>query len=428
MLKKWLIGNEENRIKGGYLWNMIGTTAMAAQSVVLMMVMNRVLGLKDAGVFTIAYTTANLVLIIGKYGMHNFHVSDTKPVFSFGDYRLSRWITVAVMLLASAVYAAFSIFGNGGTPEKGWIIFFTCAFKAVDAIEDVYCSLYQQQGRLDVSGKMMSIRVGTTLLFFIACIIVVKDLLFSIIASTVFTLLLFFFLNSICKELCPLLIAEKSERKIKRLLGSCFFLFFTEFLCYYITNAPKYSIDRLLDDETQACYGFISMPVFVIGLLGNYLFNPLIKPMSEKWRDGDFAWFGKRFIRQIFIVLGITVVCLVGAYFLGIPVLSLVYGTDLVGYRNELLVLIAGGGLLALANQLINIVTIIRRQKLLIVGYSLCAILALILSSPVVSLYSLMGAAMLELILMSVLCTVFTTILSIEIKRAAKSKGKNQNY
>ena len=422
MLKKWLVGNEENRIKGGYLWNMIGTTAMAAQSVVLMMVMTRVLGLRDAGIFTIAYTTANLVLIIGKYGMHNFHVSDTAPVFSFGDYRLSRWITVALMLLSSAAYALFVTVSNGDAMEKGLVIFFTCAFKAVDAIEDVYCSLYQQQGRLDISGKMMSVRVGVTLVFFIACIMIVKNLLFSIIASTVFTLLLFFVLNAICKDVCPELIRERPCGKVKKLLGSCFFLFFTEFLCYYITNAPKYSIDRLLDDEMQACYGFISMPVFVIGLLGNYLFNPLIKPMSEKWRSGDFAWFGKRFVRQIFIVLGITAVCLGGAYFLGIPVLSLVYGTNLDGYRNELLVLIAGGGLLALANQLINIVTIIRRQKLLVAGYSVCAILALAFSSIMVSRYSLMGAAMLELILMLALCVVFITILSIEIRRAAKTR------
>lgn len=425
MFSKWLTGNEENRIRGGYIWNMMGTTAMAAQSVILMMVLNRVLGLADAGVFTIAYTTANLVLIIGKYGMHNFHVSDTQPVFSFGDYKTSRWITVALMLLASAAYALFATLKNGDAAEKGLVIFFTCAFKAVDAIEDVYCSLYQQQGRLDVAGKTMTVRVGVTLIFFIACIILIKDLLISIVASTLFTFALFLLLNRVCKRVCPQNVAEKPTGQVKLLLGSCFFLFFTEFLCYYITNAPKYSIDSLLSDEMQACYGFISMPVFVIGLLGNYLFNPLIKPMSEKWRDGDFSWFLRRFVRQIFIVMGITLVCLGGAYFLGIPVLSLVYGTDLDGYRAELLVLIASGGLLALANQLINIVTIIRRQKLLIAGYSICAVLALALSSPVVSRYSLMGAAILELVLMLVLCVTFITLLFIEIKRAAKAEKRS---
>jgi O-antigen/teichoic acid export membrane protein len=147
--------------------------------------------------------------------------------------------------------------------------------------------------------------------------------------------------------------------------------------------------------------------------------------MSEKWRDGDFKWFGYRFLRQIFIVMGITAVCVVGAYFLGIPVLSLVYGTNLEGYREELIVLLAGGGLLALANQLITIVTIIRRQKLLIAGFGACAILAFLLSTPVVSKYSIMGAAVLELILMFVLCVTFTSILWVEIKREEKRRKNN---
>ena len=426
MFRRWLIGNEKNIIRNGYIWNMIGTTVMAVQSVLLMMVLNRSLGLMDAGIFTIAYTTANLVLIVGKYGMHNFHVSDTANIFSFGDYRRARWLTVAVMLISSAVYAIFATLKNGDAAEKGMIIFFTCAFKAVDAIEDVYCSLYQQKGRLDVSGKMMSVRVTVTFVFFSLCLVFIRNLLISVIASTVFTLVLFILLNAICSTVCSDNLRERASGKnIWKLLKCCFFLFLTEFLCYYITNAPKYSIDNVLGDEIQACYGFISMPVFVIGLLGNYLFNPLVQPMSEKWRDGDFKWFGYRFLRQIFIVMGITAVCVAGAYFLGIPVLSLVYGTNLEGYREELIVLLAGGGLLALANQLITIVTIIRRQKLLIAGFGACAILAFLLSTPVVSKYSIMGAAVLELILMFVLCVTFTSILWVEIKREEKRRKNN---
>ena len=425
MFRRWLIGNEKNIIRNGYIWNMIGTTVMAVQSVLLMMVLNRALGLRDAGIFTIAYTTANLVLIIGKYGMHNFHVSDTAPVFSFGDYRRTRWVTVAVMLIASAAYAIFATLKNGDAAEKGAVIFFTCAFKAVDAIEDVYCSLYQQKGRLDVSGKMMSVRVTVTLVFFSLCLIFIRNLLISVIASTVFTLALFVLLNAICSSVCSDNVKERaSSKNVGKLLKCCFFLFLTEFLCYYITNAPKYSIDNVLGDEIQACYGFISMPVFVIGLLGNYLFNPLVQPMSEKWRDGDFKWFGHRFLRQIAIVMSITVLCVVGAYLLGIPVLSLVYGTDLEGYRAELIVLLAGGGFLALANQLITIVTIIRRQKLLIAGFGACAVLAFLLSTPVVSRYSIMGAAVLELILMFILCVTFTAMLWIEIKREEKRRKK----
>jgi O-antigen/teichoic acid export membrane protein len=297
-----------------------------------------------------------------------------------------------------------------------------CAWKAVDAVEDVYCSLYQQKGRLDVAGKLMTVRLVGSLVFFTALLLLTRSLLISLVASTLLSLVLFVLLNLVCRKICPTEIREKGNNtQVFHLLGGCFSLFLIGFLSYYITNAPKYSIDALLSEEIQAYYGFISMPVFVIGLLGNYLFNPLIQPMSEHWAKGETAWVTKKLIRQTVVVLGITVICLGGAYLLGIPVLSLLYGADLSGCRDELLVLLAGGGLLALSNQLMTVIVILRRQTFLIIGYGICAVLALVLSTPIVSRASMMGAAILELILMLCLCIIFAILFVVELHRVKKT-------
>ncbi len=421
-MRKFLIGSR-NIERDSYLWNMIGTTLMAFQSVILLMILTRVVGLADAGIFSIAYANANLMLVIGKYGMHNFHVSDTKPLYSFGDYRRSRILTVFLMLTVSLGYAVFAVLRNGASTEKGIILFAMCAWKAVDAIEDVYCSLYQQRGRLDISGKIMTVRLVISLIFFTALLFVTRSLMISLIASTVFSFLLFLLLNALCRKDFLAQIREKAEnRRVGRLLVGCFSLFLVGFLSYYITNAPKYAIDSLLSDELQACYGFISMPVFVIGLLGNYLFNPLIQPMSEHWAKGDTAFVTRRLIRQTFVVLGITTVCLLGAFLLGIPVLSLLYGTDLTGYRTELLLLLASGGFLAISNQLMTVIVILRRQKLLIIGYGLSALIALIFASPVVERWGILGATLLELGLMICLCVAFTVLFILQLRRAKSLK------
>lgn len=421
MLRRFLIGSTKIE-RDSYLWNMIGTTLMAFQSVFLLMVLTRTVGLEDAGIFSIAYANANLMLVIGKYGMHNYQVSDTLPRYSFGDYRCSRWITVTLMLVASLGYSIYAMAANGDTPEKGMILFAMCAWKAIDAIEDVYGSLYQQRGRLDVAGKQMSVRLIISLIFFILLLILTKSLLISLIASTVFSLVLFVLLNLLCREVCIEQIHERYQKKqVLGLLGGCFTLFLIGFLSFYITNAPKYAIDALLSEEVQACYGFIAMPVFVIGLLGNYLFNPLIQPMSEHWFRGDRGWVAKKLLWQSVIIVGLTVVCLGGAYLLGIPVLSMLYGTDLNGYREELLVLLAGGGALALSNQLMTVITIIRRQKLLIIGYAICSLLALLSSNYIIGYAGVMGAALLELVLMVVLCVIFALIFLVELRRANRS-------
>ncbi len=413
----------KNIQRDGYIWNMLGTTGMAFQSVILLMVLTRVIGLEAAGIFNLAYTTANLLFTLGKYNMHNYQVSDTKSLFSFGDYRMSRYLSILAMIVAAGGYAGYYAIAQEQSAEKALIILWMCLFKAVDALEDVYDSLYQQQGRLDVSGKLMTIGVVCKLICFIVCLIVIRSLLPSLIITTLFGLALLFVLNGLCKRSFSSHIKEKgSIKKVFGLFAKCLPLFLIGFLSYYVVNAPKYSIDRLLGDEAQAYYGFIAMPVFVVGLMGNYIFNPIIRPLSEKWDQGDLSWFVKQLLRQVLMVCGITVVCIAGAFLLGTPVLSLLYGTDLSAFRTELMILVASGGFLALSNQLMTVVTIIRHQKQLLIGYGVCFVAALISAPWAIQRFGIMGACVLELVLMVVLCIAFAIILARQIHLASKAK------
>lgn len=408
--------NSQNIQRDSYIWNMIGSTIMAFQSVLLLMILTRTVGLADSGIFTIAYANANLLLALGKYGMHNYHVSDTSARFSFAEYRASRGLTSVAMMVAGVVLTLFSAKENGYSSEKSLVMIWMCIFKAVDAVEDVYLSFYQQQGRLDVSGKEMSVRLIGTTIFFVVCVLVTGRLLPALIGATVFTAAFFVFLNHICYGEFRAYAGEKVVwSKVLSLLRLCFPLFLGGFLSYYVTNAPKYAIDAILSDEHQACYGFISMPVFVIGLLNNYIFNPTIRPMSEKWKDGDIKWFVKLLLRQSMIAVGITTICVAGAYVLGIPVLSVLYSTDLSSYKMELIVLLLGGGFLAVSGLLMTVATIIRYQKYLLIGYGLCAALAYVFAEPMVARFSVMGAAVLNLLLMVIMCVIFAIILAIGI-------------
>lgn len=412
----------KNIERDGYIWNMLATTIMAFQSVILLMILTRVIGLADAGIFTLAFANANLLLNIGKYGVHNYQVSDTKPMFTFGDYRASRWITTVAMLVASVIYVLVYAATANQPTEKLWIMLWMCFFKTIDAMEDVYFCLYQQKGRLDIAGKLMTVRLILTVLFFIACLLIFRSLLVTLILSTVFTILVFLLLNIPCRACFKEEMREKPNgRRVWSLMLRCAPLFLIFLLSFYLTNAPKYPIDRFLSDEAQACYGFISMPVFVVGLMGNFLFNPMIRPLSDKWEQKEIGWFGRQMLKQALIVTGITVVCVVGAYWIGIPVLSLLYGTDLGAYRGELLVLLASSGFLALSNQLMTALTIVRRQTRLLIGYGACSVLALVMAPMLVRRYEMMGAALLELIIMFALCVLFVLMLLREMRKAKRS-------
>lgn len=106
-----------------------------------------------------------------------------------------------------------------------------------------------------------------------------------------------------------------------------------------------------------------------------------------------------------------------GEWLLGIPVLSLLYNTDLSLYKAELLILLMGGGFLGLSGLLNAIITILRKQNMLLAGYLVVAMLAWLLSEKIVGQYGMLGASVLYTALMAALCLCFLIILLIGLKR-----------
>lgn len=418
-MKQFFI-QSNNIERDSFFWNTVGSLFFSFQSMFVLMVLTRVAGIVEAGIFTIAMANANLFLSVGKYGMRYFQVSDVNKEYNFYEYLLSRVITWSAMLLMSVIYIWYTSCTNGYTLYKSIVIIVMCVYRSVDVIEDVYSGLYQQKGRLDVGAKMMAVRMSITTVIYCVSIILIKNQLVALIITTCTTaVLLVVFLKMTFPSQGD--VKEKvCIRKVLELLKVCFPLFLGGFLSLYIANAQKYAIDAQLSDDLQAYYGFISMPVVVINLLNGLVFNPMIYKISCLWNEGQLKMFKKLILRQLAVVALITSVCLMGAYILGVPVLSLLYGTDLSAYKAQLLILLVGGGFLGVSGLLNAIITIIRYQKSIVIGYSIVAFFALVLSNPVVANYGIMGASILYTMLMAILCICFAFLLVIGMKKAKK--------
>ena len=409
-----LLITSKNVSRSSYIWNTVSNMLYAFQSVILLTILTRTVGLVSAGVFTIAYANANLFLTIGKFGMRNFHVSDVNRQYTFGEYRLSRIISTIAMIVVSFGYTIFMSQGNDYSLNKSLILLVMCVFKIPDSYTDVYYGEYQREKRLDIAAKIMTVRIFVTMVVFAVSVIVSKDLLVALVLATIVNCILMYVLTKLTISGFTLDFNIRKE-SVKSLLWNCMPLFVGTFLSFYIGNAPKYAIDSQLSDSLQACYGFISMPVFVIGLLNGFIFSPIIYKLSWIWSERKTGEFIKRVCLQVAIVGGITVVCIVGAYILGIPVLSILYNTDLSPYKVELIVLLLGGGFLCLSGLLNTVITIIRCQKAIFVAYALVGAAALLLSDSIVASYGMMGAAWLYTGLMAILSFLFVVILVVGV-------------
>ncbi|MDE7131172.1 MAG: lipopolysaccharide biosynthesis protein [Lachnospiraceae bacterium] len=414
-----------SQTKKDYIWNTAAGLINAAEAVIMSAVVTRITGLTDAGMLTIAFAIGNLMMTVGKFGIRNYQVTDIENKFSFSVYLKTRLLTVLLMIIAVFGYLAYAAKELQYSWNKIMIIGMVCMIYAIEALEDVFWGYYQRRNRLDAGAKMFCFRWLGILVAFPVLLWINRDLghtlLVCLIVSLIlFTLMLCLSYGKICGEedrRIGQVLQSGSLRESRHLIRVVFSLFGISFLSFYVNNAPKYAIDACLEEETQACYGFVAMPVFVIGLLNTFVYQPTLVPMAVEWESRQSKAFVRRVLKQIGVIGVISAICMTGAYVIGIPVLSWFYHTELSAYKIELMVLMAAGGFLAVSGYLSVVLTIMRRQKDLLWPYGLIAVIAAAGLKGIVSRYGTIGAAVCYLSLMAVLCLIYGVTLAIRLVR-----------
>lgn len=414
--------------KRDYVWNTLAGLINAAEAVVMSMIVTRITNLQDAGILTIGFAIGNTMMTVGKFGVRNYQVTDAEHKYSFKDYFGFRLFTILAMIVASVIYLVYCVDQNGYSSEKVLAIGAIIFIYIVETLEDVIWGEYQLKGYLAEGAQLFCIRWISIFIVFTIIMIIYKNMALALVFSGGASLVIFCLVVSVSsiRLFGENILFQGMGSKIHQLLKIVWAvipLFLVSFLTFYINNAPKYSIDKLMSEEIQACYGFVAMPVFVIGLLNNFIYQPTLVKMSQEWCAGEYNWIKKRVIKQIAILAAVTCVVICGAYILGIPVLSILYATDLRAYKSELIILLIGGGFLALSGYLSVVLTIMRYQKDLLVGYLLVAFASLLLMDYCVMIKGTMGAAWTYMILMIGLSLVYGINFWIRMQKVVKQQS-----
>ncbi len=402
-------------MKRDYFFNTLAGLINAAEAVIMSMVITRITGLTDAGYVTIAFAVGNLLMTVGKYGVYSFQVTDHNNEFSFKTYMRVRFITIGAMLVCLAGYLIYGAACLSYSRDKTLIVLFIGLIYVIESFEDLLKAQLQFIGLLYIGAIMFIIRWGVILLSFGVSLYITGSTCTSLGIS--FVLSIFVFISCCVYSGRFLSLSGKTEAgSVINLLRACFPLFLSMFLSFYIVNSSKYAIERYMDAGAQACFGFVAMPVFAIELLNSFIYQPMLVQMTDDFNNNNTSAFRAGVRRQYAIIAGLTATCLIAAYFIGIPVLSLLYHADLSNYLNELMILLLGGGFLALSGYQGVILTIMRRQKYQLYGYIPVAVLAFLFVGPAVKKGGTPGAALSYLILIMILCVLYEIFIRRDIK------------
>ena len=372
----------KNIQRSAVIWNAVAACLTSFQTMLLLMLLTHFGTTEHSGYFVMAFTAANLFMHLGKFGMRQYQVTDAGNKYSFREYCASRVFSVSLMGAALAVYLLWALLFNGYTAEKAAVVALITFYRGVEAAEDVLHGRLQQQGRLDIAAKILAIRNAVFMAGFAVLYLLTKNLVLTCAVNAGVTLILCIVLNK------PFWEAGAGARgtvpvapfgatgtvplapPVRALLMECLPLCLTMVTYMYLGNAPKYIVDGLVSDAVQTRFNIVIMPAFVGSLLCSFIFNPALKRIGDLWTGKEIGTLRKTTKKLALAPIAVDAVLLLGGWFLGIPVLSAVYGVDLADYRVTLMIFLLASGAVAMLNLFVALLTAMRKQKHLLLAYA----------------------------------------------------------
>ncbi len=409
----------KNNIKKDFIWNLIGSSLHAFNSLFFLIIVTRINGIEVSGYFSYGFTISNIYLTIATFGGRGFQVTDIKKEFSDNLYKSFRIFTTLISLILSVLF--FLLFNY--PVYKYFVIILLIIARVFEAISDVYFGIMQKNNKLYTVGKSLFYKNLITLILFITIELLFKNLYLSII-SWVITNILFLIFYDIknTEKIKPE--KFKFEKNYKRIINKTIFYFGFIFLSIFVINIPRYFIDIYLSDSLQGVFGILTMPATMVVLLASFILQPYALKLA-KINKNNKQNFKKECIKISSYILGVSLVCLILSFFVGIPILNFIYGINLNKYKMHLLIVMLGASFFAINSFLSLIFTIKRKMKSQFVIYIISIITSLIFSYILINKYGFLGGIISYALTMAGITIFYAITINVKFRKSNNYNSSN---
>ena len=413
---------ESGRTSRDFAWNSIGQAAWGTVFPILTIVVTQLSCVERAGMFSFAFVMANLLYIIGTYGVRTYQVSDIDEYHSFADYQVNRLGTCFAMLLVGFIVC--KILGYEGEMFTMCIGIFV--YKAFDALGEVYEGRLQQVDKLYLGGISLALRSILAFALYAIVLLVSGDLGIAAIAMAVAAGISFLFVT------LPLTLLETPRtmpmnlHSVGLLFRECFPVFLALFLYALIDNLPKFVMQGAqLPYDNQLYFNALYFPAQAILITVQLIYRPLLVKMAHAWADESRrARFDILIVGMMLLIVAITVVSAIVMAWIGLPVMSLLYGFDFEPYAQLAFIMLAAGGVTAAIDFLYQIITILRRQHVVLSLYLITFGFSLLVLILMTTMMELEGAVVGYLIVMAILLILLVREYVVQRLKFSKSKRR----
>ena len=406
----------EKNLKKNTIWNTLGITLNSFNSLFFLIIINRINGTDVAGIFSFGFSVSCLLYVVGIYSGRTFQISDVKNEFNDREYLLHKIFSCCAMMILSIIF----IFARNYTLEKNLVIIFLCLYKCLEAFSDTLYGYLQKNFKLYIVGKSLFFKSLIGILVFFIVDAVTRNIILSSLMLVMVNLLFILFYD-FRKSKNYISNTNADIKKAGKIFQCGFSVFAFSFLAVFIVNIPKYIIDFMLSNVYQTIFSIIVMPGTVMSLCGQYIIAPMLTKIVDCYNRENYKQFNSIIMKLVAILLSLGVIVEIAAALLGIPVLSFVYAIKLDSYRFDLLLIILGAIMYAIANIFSSSLIVMRKNNMQVIIYLIDSMFGLIVCYLLIASLGVHGATYGYFLTMMLHALLYTVYYFIELKKLTTS-------
>lgn len=376
--------------KKDYIWNSIGSFLQSAISPILLIVITRLNGVGDSGLFSFAMSLSVVFWAISLWGGRTYQVSDVKKEFSSGDYIVVRFISSLIVAVFSISFCVLS----GYDLIKTELIVVLVSFKILESIADSMYGVLQIHNKLYIVGISLTIKSVFGFIIFAIIDILTKNIIYGALSIFIVNIAVVIFYDiPWMKHVESVGLTKKNIMQAEKIMKKTAEVFVIVFLTMFSLNIPRYFLDKYHYDQI-GYFGIMAMPITLLTLFISFVLQPNVVNLSELLKKKKIKEFTNIVSKIDIITFTLGILFVVSSYLIGVWVLNTVFGIDINNFRIDLTIMVIGAVANAFVSIYVNLLIILRRFKGQFYTLLVTNILAVVLSIYLIDKLAMLGSVL----------------------------------
>ena len=381
--------------KKDYIWNSIGSFLQSAISPILLIVITRLNGVGDSGLFSFAMSLSVVFWAISLWGGRTYQVSDAKKEFSSGDYIVVRFISSLIVAVFSISFCVLS----GYDLIKTELIMVLVSFKILESIADSMYGVLQIHNRLYIVGISLTMKSVFGFMLFTMVDILTKNIVYGALSIFIVNIAVVIFYDiPWMKHVESVGLTKKNIMQAGKIMKKTAEVFVVVFSTMFSLNIPRYFLDKYHYDQI-GYFGIMAMPITLLTLFISFVLQPNVVNLSELLKKKKIKEFTNIVSKIDFITFTLGILFVVSSYLIGVWALNTVFGIDINNFRIDLTIMVIGAVANAFVSIYVNLLIILRRFKGQFYTLLVTNILAVVLSIYLIDRLAMLGSVLVFMII-----------------------------